>query len=53
MLVGIKGKLTLNPDQQVQVLQNIGNARFVWNQFLKYVERALHKQSFYADVERV
>lgn len=34
MLIGIKGKLTLKPDQQAQVMQNIGNARFVWNQFL-------------------
>lgn len=34
MLVGIKGQLTLKPDQQAKVLQNIGNARFVWNQFL-------------------
>ena len=34
MLVGIKGKLTLKSDQQAQVVQNIGNARFVWNQFL-------------------
>ena len=34
MLYGIKGQLTLKPTQQAQVLQNIGNARFVWNQFL-------------------
>src|SRR5699024_2526694 len=34
MLYGIKGQLTLKSNQQTQVLQNIGNARFVWNQFL-------------------
>ncbi|SEK18614.1 Helix-turn-helix domain-containing protein [Carnobacterium iners] len=34
MLIGIKGKGTLKPDQQAQVMQNIGNARIVWNQFL-------------------
>ena len=34
MLYGIKGQLTLKPTQQAHVLQNIGNARFVWNQFL-------------------
>lgn len=34
MLYGMKGQITLKPNQQAQVLQNVGNARFVWNQFL-------------------
>ena len=31
---GIKGQITLNQTQQQLVMQNIGNARFVWNQLL-------------------
>ncbi len=34
MAYGIKGQITLKTNQQTQVVQNIGNARFVWNQFL-------------------
>ena len=41
MLYGIKWQLTLKPKQQAQVLQNIGNARFVWNQIFKHVEPTL------------
>lgn len=31
---GVKGQITLNQTQQQFVMQNIGNARFVWNQML-------------------
>lgn len=34
MLHGIKGQLTLKPQQKQLVAQSIGNTRFVWNQFL-------------------
>lgn len=34
MLYGIKGQLTLKPQQKQLVAQSVGNTRFVWNQFL-------------------
>ncbi|MDZ7834392.1 MAG: helix-turn-helix domain-containing protein [Alkalibacterium sp.] len=34
-------------------MQNIGNARFVWNQFLNMWNERYAKQSYLASIERV